>query len=76
MTGVCSGAKGKYRTGQKSGRNLSNFDEVKVAQELQEHIKQKLINEQKKEFGVNLSNFCEVKAGLKFNKQLVPAALD
>ena len=31
MTEVCSGAKSKYRTGQKSGLNLSNFDEVKVA---------------------------------------------
>ena len=37
MTGVCSEAKSKHRTGQKSGLNRSNFDEVKVAEELQEH---------------------------------------
>ena len=43
MTGVCSEAKSKYRTGQKSGLNLSNFDEVKVAEELQKlHTEEKI----------------------------------
>ena len=37
MTGVCSGAKGKYRVGQQSGLNLSNFNEVKVAEGIQEY---------------------------------------
>ena len=43
MTGVCSEAKSKYRTGQKSGLSLSNFDEVKVAEELQKlHTEEKI----------------------------------